>query len=111
MKLENVQVGDTLIWNGRHFADSQVVKVDRLTKTQVVIDDYRYRKSDGRRVGASAWDSTWVSMPKEGEIDKIRMARLHRKLVNSIDDACQVNKLRAMSLEQLKQLNSLLVTL
>ncbi len=109
--LENVQVGDTLIWNGRHVADSRVVTVDRLTKTQIIIGDSRYRKSDGRTVGGSGWNSVSVTIPEKGEIEKIREARLHRQLMYEINGACQIGQLRILSLEKLQQLNSLLETL
>ncbi len=112
MNLENVQVGDTLIWNGRHLADSRIVKVTRLTKTQIIIGTNRYRKSDGKTVGGgSVWSSNNVRIPEDGEIEKIREAQLHQKLVNQIDDACQINKLRDMPLCTLQEINEVLETL
>ena len=108
--LENVQVGDTLIWNGRGLAGSKVVTVDRLTKTQIIIGDNRYRKSGGRRVGSDPWNSSNVTIPKESEIEKIHLARRHRELVNRVNDACHINKLRAMSLDTLRKLNKVLET-
>ena len=108
MNLEEVQVGDTLIWNGRHIANAQIVKVDRLTKTQIIISGgTRFRKSDGY-IADSTWHSVNLTIPKEGEIEKIQEAQLHRNLVNRISDACQINKLRAMSLDTLQRLNEVL---
>ena len=109
MNLENVQVGDTLIWNGRHLADSRVVEVTRLTKTQIIIGEQRFRKVNGRAVGAS-YHITRVTIPEEGEIEKIQEARLRRQLMYDINGACQIGKLRILSLEQLQQLNALLET-
>lgn len=56
MSLENVQAGDVLIrCYNCHTTD--IVTVTRVTRTQIVIDDYKYRKSDGRRVGnRDPWD-------------------------------------------------------
>lgn len=109
MNLESVQVGDTLIWHGRHYSDSRVVKVDRLTKTQIVIDLSKFRKSDGYNVGdKNVWSKARVTIPKEGEIKKIQEARLHQKLIYAVNGACQIDKLRDMTLEQLQQLNTLL---
>ncbi len=108
MNLENVQVGDTLIWNGRNIADSRIVVVSRLTKTQIIIGESKFRKSDGQLVGGSAWSSHSLTIPKEGEIEEIKIELLHHKLIGRVNDACHINKLRVMSLEQLKQLNSVL---
>jgi len=109
MNLENVQVGDTLIWNDRYA--TEIVKVDRLTKTQIIIGSKRFRKSDGQSVGTSAWHLISVTIPEEGEIEKIQEARLHRQLMYEINGACQISRLRILPLEQLKQINALLETL
>lgn len=111
MNLENVQVGDTLIWNARLLADSRVVTVTRLTKTQIIINECKFRKSDGRSVSGSVWSFVNLTIPKEGEIEKIQEAHLRRKLVSKIDNACQIGKLRVMSLKQLQQINALLESL
>ena len=109
MNLESVQVGDQLIWNDRQIADSQIVKVTRLTKTQIIIGTNRYRKSNGQTVGGgSIWNTIHVTIPKEGEIEKIQEAQFHRKLVNQIDVECRYNKLRKMSLDTLRKLNEVL---
>ncbi len=108
--LENVQVGDTLILNGRGRAsDAHIVKVDRLTKTQIIINSNRFRKFDGRVVGGgSIWNSLSVTIPREGEIKKIQEARLRLQLEHSINDACQIQLVRKMSLDTLQQLSKIL---
>ena len=103
------EVGDTLIRNDRNLADSRVVEVNRLTKTRIIAGGNRYRKSDGRTVGGT-WSSHWVTIPKEGEIEKIFKVRRHRQLIYEINDACQINKLRDMSLDTLRKLNEVLET-
>ncbi len=108
MKLENVQTGDTLIKNGRYRADSNTVKVDRVTKTQIIIGEFRFRKSDGCRVGRTQWNRTYLSIPREGEIDKIREAHFRQRLINAIGEACHINLLREMPLEKLQQLKAIL---
>lgn len=112
MNLESVQLGDQLIWHGRHPADSKVVRVDRTTKTQIIAGNNRFRKSDGYTVGnRGIWNNVTVTIPKEGEIEKIQEARLHQQLIYDINGACQIGRLRTMSLEKLQQLNALLETL
>ncbi len=104
--LENVQVGDTLILSGRH--TSRAVKVDRLTKTQIVIDLNKFRKSDGQIVGGSDWFILSVTIPEEGEIKKIQEARIRLNLEHYINDACQIQLVRKMSLDTLQRLDKIL---
>lgn len=108
MNLKNVQVGDTLIWHGLHLADSRILTVDRLTKTQVIIGQDKFRKSNGRTVGGSIWDTANVTIPKEGEIEKIQEAHLRQQLERKINGACQIGQLRTMSIDTLQRLNEVL---
>ena len=107
MNLESVQTGDTLIYNDRNPADSKIVEVERTTKTQIIAGGQRFLKSSGRLVGTTVWDSVNVTIPKDGEIEKVQNARLHQRLVYKISGACQVNQLRKLTLDQLEELNAL----
>ncbi len=111
MNLESVQVGDTLILTRRHRADSEVVTVSRLTKTQIIvgIGDSRFRKSDGGTVGASLY-GPHLAIPEEGDIKEISDARLRRQLIGRVSNACEISRLRALPLEKLQQLSDLLET-
>ncbi len=91
MILENVQAGDTLIWHGRYGRDRRLVTVKRTTKTQVVIFDGKFRKSDGQHVGRTRWGSLNVTIPEPGEIEEVRNQLLHCHLVGRVDDACLSN--------------------
>jgi hypothetical protein len=108
MSLENVQPGDTLIIHGLR-TPRLFTTVNRLTKTQIVIDNgSKFRRSNGRLIGADIWSSSSVEVPKPGECDEIRQNQLQRRLVSWVDDACQINLLRGMSVEKLQQLTTVL---
>ena len=110
--LENVQMGDQLIWNGRGLSERKVVRVDRTTKTQIIIGRHRFRKSDGYTVGdRDLWHNITVSIPKEGEIEKVHEMRLHADLSHKIEGACCHNNLKPMTLQQLQKINTLLESL
>jgi len=108
MNLENVQPGDTLIWNGNR--DQRITTVDRVTKTQIITDYGRYRKSDGGAVGPQlAFGNNSLSIPELDEVEKVHEQLLHKKLVGRVNDACQLHCLRKLSLETLQQLNEILL--
>ena len=56
--LENVQVGDTVIyWPGSQFEPPEFVSVEHTTKTMIVVKGQRWQRKTGRAVGenACAW--------------------------------------------------------
>lgn len=69
--LENAKVGDLLISRNRHRAS--VVKVERVTPTQLVVTGgERFRKKDGSGVGSGGFYYSYLTIPKEGEVESIK---------------------------------------
>jgi hypothetical protein len=108
MCLEQVEAGDLLIQNSGHPKDRQVVSVDRVTKTQIIIGPYRYRKRTGKLIGGGTWNRMVITVPKHGEVSQVQRMRLHDKLSGQILNRCQPQVVREMSLDQVKRLSDLL---
>ena len=81
---EDVKVGDLLI---KHFRGMRsVVKVEKLTPTQIVVTGGdRFRKKDGYEIGSGGFYCCYITRPKEGEVESIRRA-------NFITDVCVKGK-------------------
>ena len=62
--LADVKVGDLLI---KHFrAIRSVVKVEKLTPTQIVVTGGdRFRKKDGREIGSGGFYFCYITYPKD----------------------------------------------
>jgi hypothetical protein len=68
---ENVKVGDLVISHHRH--TTSVVKVERVTPTQLVVTGgERFRKKDGCGIGSGGFYYSYITIPKEGEVESIR---------------------------------------
>ena len=69
--LADVKVGDLLI---KHFRGIRsVVKVEKLTPTQIVVTGGdRFRKKDGCEIGSGGFYFCYITHPKEGEVESIR---------------------------------------
>jgi hypothetical protein len=68
---ENVKVGDLLISHHRH--TKSVVKVERVTPAQLVVTGgKRFRKKDGYGIGGDSFYYSYITIPKEGEVESIR---------------------------------------
>jgi hypothetical protein len=60
--LEDVKVGDEVFasYGGGWSRQLTLRKVERVTPTQIVVSGTRYRRKDGRVVGASTWTREWL---------------------------------------------------
>lgn len=67
--LENVKVGDSVIFHGAQ--RSEVARVLRTTKTQIEVKGRKFRKSDGRMVGGDGWSSTRIEPYSEEKANEI----------------------------------------
>src|SRR5690349_16442262 len=68
--LAGLKAGDLVVIVQR-YGDSRS-RVARLTATQVVLQNgLRFRRADGGRIGASAWDHSWCVEPTQDRLDEI----------------------------------------
>lgn len=80
--LKNLKVGDTVIASGRNF--NRICTIDRLTKTQIVVGNLKYRISDGGLVGAGNWNYGSLHEPTEEFINNIKNTQKRNILINNI---------------------------
>lgn len=74
---ESLKVGDKVIVHG-NLHDDRVATIDRITNTQFVIGPYKFRRSDGWRVGA--WTNGFISIATPEKIAEIE----HRQRMSGI---------------------------
>lgn len=87
--LQKIKVGDmVVIAGGNSWTPPSVVKVERLTKTQIVVvgSDIKYRRNNGRAIGGCAWSTTWVREATIEKIAEIGQAQAKRKAINYLGD-------------------------
>lgn len=80
-ELENMKVGDLVIVSGSYAYDYCLRKVERVTKSQIVVDKHRYWKKDGRLVGGGAWCYGYIKPALEKDIERINKERQKDKLM------------------------------
>ena len=69
--LETIGVGsEVVVSGGGHMNKPSVAKVQRLTKTQIILDgsSTKYRRSDGRQIGGHPWYTRYL---READAEKI----------------------------------------
>ena len=79
-KFENLKAGDFVVESGTYTCGDCLRKVERVTKSQIIVGNHRYWKKDGRLVGAGYWCYAYIRTATEADIERINKVNLKKKL-------------------------------
>lgn len=96
-ELKDLVVGDDVLVTGMYYR--RIAKVDKVTKTQIVVDDARYRRNSGLQCGNDIWDRKSISIPTEKEISDVKEEIFCKKLIYAIRSF----DFKRLSTDELKQ--------
>ena len=80
--LEELKAGSQVIVE--RYPDDCLTEIERTTKTQLIIGNMRFRKSDGGLVGGSAWCRTRLLEPVAGKV----IGCLQKRAIREIGAKC-----------------------
>lgn len=96
-ELKDLVVGDdvlvTSMWHRR------IAKIDKVTKTQIVVDNTRFRRDSGWQCGSDSWDRKIISVPTEKDISDVKEENLRKTLIYTISSF----DFKRLSTDELKQ--------
>ena len=69
-ELKDLVAGDEVLVTGT--LHRRIAKVDKVTKTQIVIDNDRFRRDSGWQCGSDRWNVRRISVPTEKEISDFK---------------------------------------
>jgi len=109
---ENIKAGDEVAIIFRN--DIKLVKVDRITKTQIIIRDNKYRKKDGDGIGPCGsygmWSTKSYISPITPEIEeRLKIKELNNKKKYYIEKILGFD-LYQLSLDKLKNIVDMIIT-
>lgn len=96
-ELKDLVVGDDVLVKGMNHI--RIAKVDKVTKTQIVVNNARFRKDSGWQCGSDRWNVRRISVPTEKEISDIKEENLRNTLVYAISSF----DFKRLSTDELKQ--------
>ena len=96
-ELKDLVAGDDVIVIGTF--RRRIAKVDKVTKTQIIIDNARFRRDSGWQCGSDRWNIRRISVPTEKEISDIKEENLRKILINTISSF----NFERLSTDELKQ--------
>lgn len=96
-ELKDLQVGDDVIVAG--MSCRRIAEIDKVTKTQIVVGNTRFRRDSGWQCGGDKWNIRRISVPTEKEISEIKEETLRKKLLYAISSF----DFKRLSTDELKQ--------
>ena len=97
-ELKDLVAGDEVIVTGTFHR--RIAKVDKVTKTQIVIDNARFRRDSGWQCGSDRWNIRRISVPTEKEISDFKEENFRKELLYAISSF----NFERLSTDELKQL-------
>ena len=97
-ELKDLVVGDDVLVTGMYYR--RIAKVDKVTKTQIIANNARFRRDSGWQCGSDRWNVRRISVPTEKEISDVKEENLRKILINTISSF----DFKRLSADELKQL-------
>lgn len=96
-ELKDLVAGDNVLVTSRYYR--RIAKVDKVTKTQIIANNDRFRRDSGWQYGGDRWNRKSISVPTEKEISDIKEENLRNTLVYAISSF----DFKRLSTDELKQ--------
>ena len=96
-ELKDLKAGDDVLVTGR--SCRRITKIDKVTKTQIVVNNARFRRDSGWQCGSDRWNVTRISVPTEKEISDIKEENFRKELLYAIRSF----DFKRLSTDELKQ--------
>lgn len=99
--LQVIEAGDEVIVYSGYRIVQFILKVERITKTQVIlVSGGKYRKDDGRSIGTDAWSTKWL---REATPEVIKAIKVRTEKIKVVNVLSQI-EFKNISLETLKKI-------
>ena len=96
-ELKDLVEGDEVLVTGMYHR--HIAKVDKVTKTQIIVNNARFRRDSGWQCGGDRWNVRKISVPTEKEISDVKEENLRNTLVYAISSF----DFKRLSTDELKQ--------
>ena len=95
--LSSLKVGDKVVFYGCN--SKRISTIDKITKTEIVIGNLKFRKSNGIQVGTDTWTNKCIGIASKEIIEKIEREQNIRDMRIYIEkclDSLNYNQLEAI---------------
>ena len=81
-ELKDLVAGDEVLVTGT--LHRRIAKVDKVTKTQIIVNNARFRRDSGCQFGSDRWNVRRISVPTEKEISDFKEENFRKELLYAI---------------------------
>lgn len=81
-ELKDLVAGDDVLITSMYYR--RIAKVDKVTNTQIISNNARFRRDSGWQCGSDIWDRKSISVPTEKEILDVKEENLRKILIHTI---------------------------
>lgn len=96
-ELKDLVEGDEVLVTGMYYR--RIAKVDKVTKTQIIVNNARFKRDSGWQCGSDRWNVRQISVHTEKEISDIKKEDFRKKLIYAISSF----DFKRLSTDELKQ--------
>ena len=96
-ELKDLVVGDDVLFTVMSYR--HIAKVDKVTKTQIIVNNARFKRDSGWQFGSNRWNVRRISVHTEKEISDVKEENLRKILINTISSF----DFKRLSTDELKQ--------
>lgn len=101
-ELKDLVAGDKVLVTG--MSCRRITEIDKVTKTQIVVSNTRFRRDSGWQCGGDRWNVKRISVPTEKEISEIKEEILRKKLIFAISSS----DFKHLSIAELEQVYNII---
>ncbi|MEI3053233.1 MAG: hypothetical protein V8T35_07745 [Prevotella sp.] len=101
-ELKDLVAGDDVLVTGMYHR--HIAKINKVTKTQIVVDNARFRRDSGWQYGGNILSRKSISVPTEKEISEVKEENLRKNLIYTISSF----DFKRLSTDELKQVYNIL---
>ena len=81
-ELKDLVAGDDVLITSRYYR--RIAKVDKVTKTQIIVNNARFRRDSGWQFGSDRWNVRRISVPTLKEISDFKEENFRKELLYAI---------------------------
>lgn len=96
-ELKDLKAGDDVLVTGLFYR--RITKIDKVTKTQIVVNNARFRRDSVWQCSSDRWNVRRISVPTEKDISDVKEENLRKTLIYSISSF----DFKRLSTDELKQ--------
>ena len=102
-ELKDLQVGDEVVIKGLGYPE-RIAKIERITKTQIVVNGYKFNRGSGSQCGNNGWEGKNIYVLTDELKEQLQEVQRKRNIISYIEKF----NFNSLSVEELLQVYNII---